>query len=93
MRRILRRQSGMILSEGKTRHERRLCFHGPARKSGTSLTVGFAEKKGLNIINLFKATPHNHRLTPLYIIRLHIFRHYYRVNLLTLFSLPLRKAK
>lgn len=31
-----------------------ICYHDPARKSGTSQTIGFAEKKGLNIINLFK---------------------------------------
>ncbi|MBR6045487.1 MAG: hypothetical protein IKP47_07625 [Ruminococcus sp.] len=29
----------------------------------------------INIPPLIKATPHNHRLTLLYIIRLHIFRH------------------
>lgn len=31
-----------------------ICYHDPARKSGTSQTIGFAEKKGLKIINLFK---------------------------------------
>ena len=31
-----------------------ICYHDPTRKSGTSQTIGFAEKKGLNIINLFK---------------------------------------
>ena len=32
-----------------------ICYHDPARKSGTSQTVGFAEKKGLKVINLCKA--------------------------------------
>ncbi len=31
-----------------------ICYHDPTRKSGTSQTIGFAEKKGLKVINLFK---------------------------------------
>ena len=31
-----------------------ICYHDPARKSGTSQTIGFAEKKGLKVINLYK---------------------------------------
>ena len=31
-----------------------ICYHDPTRKSGTSQTIGFAEKKGLKIVNLYK---------------------------------------
>ncbi len=31
-----------------------ICYHDPTRKSGTSQTIGFAEYKGLEVINLFK---------------------------------------
>ncbi|MBR6873893.1 MAG: DUF1273 family protein [Ruminococcus sp.] len=31
-----------------------ICYHDPARKNGTSQTIGFAEKKGLKVINLYK---------------------------------------
>ena len=31
-----------------------ICYHDETRKSGTSQTIGFAEKKGLKIVNLYK---------------------------------------